>query len=66
MPEKVRVRGSIWISKSNVKAVGSYAYAFREKHDRFFVLTYVTGKTKVYESPEAAKADGWKILVRKK
>lgn len=64
MSYKVRVRGSIWISKSNVKAVGSYA--FRAKHDRFFVLTYVTGKTKVYESPEAAKADGWKILVRKK
>lgn len=59
-----RVRGSVWSSdKKNhfTAAVGSYRY--NSKDDRYFVLTSKrNGKTRSYESPQAALADGWKII----
>lgn len=62
-----KARGSIWKNSSKragmVKSVGSYE--FRKDGDRIFVLTAVkSGKTKVYESPNAAIRDGWFISVK--
>ncbi len=57
-------RGSIWINRKLKKfqawkAMGSYSHA---TGDRMFTLTNVkSGTTHAYESPEAAKADGWRI-----
>ena len=58
-------RGSLWANKSKKKgysqSIGSYGYA--AKGDRFFKLTSVsTGKSRMYESPDAAQADGWFIV----
>lgn len=60
-----RTRGSIWQNNSKkagyTLSVGSYGY--KANGDRHFVLTAVkTGKTRVYESPHAAIADGWFIV----
>lgn len=58
-------RGSIWKNKKikkfkNWVALGSYAYI--NKHDRVFVLTnQKSGKTRTYESHEAAREHGWVI-----
>lgn len=59
-------RGSIWKNsgkrKGFSKSIGSYGY--RKSGDRYFVLTALkSGKSRVYESPEAAKRDGWYIAV---
>lgn len=59
-----RIRGSIWKNSGKrsgfVKSHGSYEY--RKAGDRMFVLTAVrSGRTKVYESPDAAERDGWYI-----
>ena len=60
-----RVRGSVWENTAKKEgfttSVGSYEY--RSAGDRHFVLTSVsTGKTRVYESPQAAKDAGWVIV----
>jgi hypothetical protein len=60
-----QARGSIWANKSKKKgyaqSVGSYGYS--KANDRFFKLTTIkTEKTRVYESPDAAQADGWFIV----
>jgi hypothetical protein len=64
-----QARGSIWANNSKKKgysqSVGSYGYS--KAADRFFKLTSVkTGQTRVYESPDAAQADGWFITKRGK
>lgn len=62
-------RGSVWANNSKKKgysqSVGSYGYS--KAKDRFFKLTAIkTGKTRVYESPKAAQADGWYIVQKGK
>ena len=62
-------RGSVWANNSKKKgysqSVGSYGYS--KAGDRFFKLTSSKdGKTRVYESPDAAEADGWFIVKRGK
>lgn len=62
-------RGSIWANKSKKtgysQSLGSYGYT--KKGDRFFKLTSVkNGKSRVYESPRAAMADGWYIVTKGK
>ena len=64
-----KARGSVWANNSKKKgftnSIGSYDYS--KAGDRFFQLTAVkTGKTRVYESPVAAAADGWSITKRGK
>lgn len=64
-----KARGSIWVNKSKKsgygKSIGSYG--FHDKGDRFFKLKNIsTGKTRTYESPRAAEADGWFIVVHGK
>jgi hypothetical protein len=58
----MRVRGSTWKNTTKKRGYGESvgSYDFRTKGDRYFVLTVIkTGKTRVYESAEAAKSDGW-------
>jgi hypothetical protein len=61
---KQRVRGGLWV---NGKKKGHKSWIARgsynvKRGDRFFKLTdEVSGKTVVYESHQAAKADGWKM-----
>lgn len=70
----MRVRGSTWKNthkkKGYSQSIGSYAYQGAKKlygNDRYFVLTAIsTGKTRTYESPQAAEADGWSIVVHGK
>ncbi len=62
-------RGSIWQNKSKKsgfgKSVGSYGCD--GNGDRHFVLTSVrSGRTRVYESPQAAERDGWYIVQKGK
>lgn len=62
-------RGSVWANNSKKKgysqSVGSYGYS--KAKDRFFKLTSIkTGKTRVYESHDAAEADGWFIVKKGK
>lgn len=64
-----KARGSVWANNSKKKgfsqSVGSYGYS--KANDRFFKLTAIsTGKTRVYESPDAAQDDGWFIVKRGK
>lgn len=66
MARTERHRGSIWKNTSKKKGYsqsrGSYGYT--SKGDRHFKLTSLTtGKTRVYESPDAAEVDGWYIAV---
>lgn len=68
------VRGSTWkhISKKAgySQSIGSYSYQGAKKlygNDRYFVLTSIrTGKTRTYESPQAAIKDGWSIQIHGK
>lgn len=60
-----KARGSVWGNKSKKKgftqSIGSYGYS--KAGDRFFKLTSISkGKTRVYESPDAAQDDGWFII----
>ena len=60
-----KARGSVWANNSKKKgysqSIGSYGYS--KAGDRFFKLTTIlTQKTRVYESPDAAQADGWFIV----
>lgn len=65
-------RKSIWKNSGKragfSKSTGSYEYRGAKKlygNDRYFVLTALkSGKTKAYESPEAAQRDGWYIAVK--
>lgn len=64
-----KARGSIWANKSKKSgfsnSIGSYDY--HKSGDRFFKLTAIkTGKTRVYESPNAAERDGWFIVTHGK
>lgn len=65
-----RVRGSIWKKRGQKPSVGSYKYQGAKKlygNDRYFLLTPITnGKTRAYESPQAAMKDGWKISIHGK
>lgn len=60
--KKKRIRGSVWKHSSKKKGYGlSFGSHNKRKGDRYFVLTAIkTGKTRVYESYQAAKSDGWK------
>lgn len=56
-----RQRGMFWKNTKVKKfkswiAQGSYNV---KRGDRWFVLTNKTGTTRMFESPEAAKAEGW-------
>lgn len=65
--KKKRVRGSVWTNETKrfQDSVGSYF--FTAPGDRAFMLTAIkTGVTRVYESPAAATADGWRIIQRRK
>lgn len=60
-----KARGSIWANKSKKKgfsqSTGSYGYS--KAGDRFFKLTAIsTGKSRVYESHNAAMREGWFIV----
>ncbi len=65
-------RGSIWQNKSKKsgfgKSRGAYGYSKGNEPqikdgDRYFILTSLrSGKTRVYESPQAAMRDGWYIV----
>lgn len=57
-----RIRGAIWKHKAKKRGYGlSYGSHNKRKGDRHFILTAIkTGKTRVYESFQVAKADGWK------
>lgn len=60
-----RVRGSVWENTKKKKgypvSVGSYF--FTGPRDRAFKLTPLKGgKSRVYESPDAAMDDGWLII----
>lgn len=60
-----RIRGSTWQNKSKKAgysaSIGSYGY--KSSGDRQFYLKSIkTGKTRVYESPRAAIADGWFVV----
>lgn len=61
MSASKRVRGSIWKHPSKKKGFGMSIGAYSlKKGDRHFVLKPVNGgRTRVYESPQAAKNDGW-------
>lgn len=60
-----RVRGGLWVNRTFKKYKKWIAQGGYSKHsgDRHFILTdTLTGKTRVYESPEAAKHEtkgGW-------